>query len=114
MIPASLVWQLEQALRIVPSVRRTTASKLIARKRPRLYPIYDAVVGNVLGTERAYLEPTRRALRADGRRLHTRLLSLRAAAGLDGTVPAVRVLDMIAWMHGKNSGVRRADPVAGR
>lgn len=56
MIPASLVWQLEQALRTVPSVGRTTASKLIARKRPRLYPIYDAVVGNVLGTERAYLE----------------------------------------------------------
>ncbi|UTT46989.1 DUF6308 family protein [Rhodococcus gordoniae] len=102
MTPASPVWQLEEALRTVPSVGRTTASKLIARKRPRLYPIYDAVVADVLRTERAYLEPTRSALRANDCRLHTRLLALRNAAGLDNTVSAVRVLDMIAWMHGKN------------
>lgn len=107
MTPASPVWQLEEALRTVPSVGRTTASKLIARKRPRLYPIYDSVVAQVLRTERAYLEPTRSALRADGLRLHTRLLALRDAAGLENTVPAVRVLDMIAWMHGKS---RRGHP----
>jgi hypothetical protein len=106
MTPASPVWQLEEALRTVPSVGRTTASKLIARKRPRLYPIYDAVVADVLRTERAYLEPTRSTLRANDCRLHTRLLSLRNAAGLDNTVSAVRVLDMIAWMHGKNRRAR--------
>ncbi|QOW00163.1 DUF6308 family protein [Rhodococcus pyridinivorans] len=107
MTPTSPVWQLEEALRTVPSVGRTTASKLIARKRPRLYPIYDTVVADVLRTERAYLEPTRSALRADGRRLHTRLLAIRDTAGLESTISAVRVLDMIAWMHGKN---RRAHP----
>ncbi|MFZ3391673.1 DUF6308 family protein [Rhodococcus sp. 7Tela_A2] len=114
MTPASPVWRLDEALRTVPSVGRTTASKLIARKRPRLYPIYDSVVADVLRTERAYLEPTRRALRADGSQLHTRLLALRDAAGLESTVPTVRVLDMIAWMHGKNRRAHLPGPAGHR
>ncbi|ANS31121.1 hypothetical protein R1CP_32490 [Rhodococcus opacus] len=78
------------------------ATKLIARKRPRLYPIWDSVVSQVLGTERAHLNPVREALRADAGALHRRLLSIREEAGLPEEISALRVFDVIAWMDGKN------------
>lgn len=97
--PESPVWRLEAALREIHGVGRTMASKLIARKRPRLFPIYDDVVGRELGTKAAHLEPVRVALR-DGE-LHARLQDLRDRAGLDEVVPTVRILDVLAWMQGK-------------
>ncbi|MFV9459969.1 DUF6308 family protein [Rhodococcus sp. NM-2] len=81
------------------------ATKLIARKRPRLYPIWDSVVGAVLGTERSHLNPVREARRADDGALHRRLLSIRKAAGLPEEISALRVFDVIAWMNGKNRGL---------
>lgn len=101
MTPDSPAWQLETALREIHGVGRTVASKLIARKRPRLYPVYDEVVGRQLGTKAAHLEPMRLALRHDGGALHHRLLGLRERAGLDEQVPALRILDVLAWMQGK-------------
>jgi len=97
--PESPVCRLETALREIHGVGRTMASKLIARKRPRLYPIYDDVIGRELGTKAAHLEPVREAL-CDGE-LHVRLLDLRVRAGLDDAIPAIRVLDVLAWMQGK-------------
>ena len=69
----------------LPGIAQTKATKLIARKRPRLYPIWDSVVSQVLGTARAHLNPVREALRADDGALHHRLLSIR------GGVPMVFV-----------------------
>ncbi|ORI12673.1 DUF6308 family protein [Rhodococcus sp. 1168] len=101
MTAESPAWQLENALREIHGIGRTIASKLIARKRPRLYPIYDEVVGRQLGTKSAHLEPIRLALRHDDGALHHRLLDLRDRASLDDSVPALRVLDVLAWMQGK-------------
>ncbi|CAM2953924.1 DUF6308 domain-containing protein [Prescottella defluvii] len=92
-------WRLETALWTVPSIGRTVASKLIARKRPRLYPIYDRVIGEVLGTKKAHLNPIREALRDNDRELHHRLVALRERAELPDTIPAIRVLDVLAWMQ---------------
>lgn len=92
-------WQLETLLRTIPSIGRTVASKLIARKRPRLYPIYDRVVGEVLDTKQAHLDPVRKALRNNDRELHRRLVALRERAGLPDMISAVRVLDVLAWMQ---------------
>ncbi|MFC9907005.1 DUF6308 family protein [Rhodococcus sp. NPDC127593] len=89
----------------MPGIGQTKATKLIARKRPRLYPIWDSVVSQVLGTERSHLNPVREALRADGGALHHRLLSLREEAGLPEEISALRVFDVIAWMDGKNRGL---------
>ncbi|WP_257016373.1 DUF6308 family protein [Rhodococcus sp. ACS1] len=89
----------------MPGIGQTKATKLIARKRPRLYPIWDSVVSQVLGTERAHLNPVREALRADDRALHHRLLSIREEAGLPEEISALRVFDVIAWMDGKNRGL---------
>ncbi|WP_368680428.1 DUF6308 family protein (plasmid) [Rhodococcus opacus] len=86
----------------MPGIGQTKATKLIARKRPRLYPIGDSVVSQVLGTERAHLNPVREALRADDAALHRRLLSIRKEAGLPDEISALRVFDVIAWMDGKN------------
>lgn len=100
--PASPVCRLEAALWTVPSIGRTVASKLIARKRPRLFPIYDRVIGEVLDTKQAHLEPVRTALRADDGTLQRRLVSLREQAGLDEAIPALRILTVLAWMQLKS------------
>ncbi|WP_460968424.1 DUF6308 family protein [Pedococcus soli] len=97
-------WQLETALRELPDVGRTIASKLMARKRPRLVPIYDKVLRQVMGLEKSHWAPLNTALRADGQALHHRLLALRDEAGLPETVSPLRVLDVIAWRDGKNLG----------
>jgi len=44
-------WKLWNHLRDFSDVGRTKTSKLMARKRPRLIPIYDSVVGKALGIE---------------------------------------------------------------
>jgi Family of unknown function (DUF6308) len=41
-------WELDRELTCLPDVGPTLASKLIARKRPRLVPVYDSVVRKVL------------------------------------------------------------------
>jgi Family of unknown function (DUF6308) len=91
-------WELMYELQALPGVGPTIASKLLARKRPRLRPIYDSVVATVTDTHAQLWEPLRLALRADDLDLHRRLLRLHAAAGLPADVSALRVLDVIAWL----------------
>ncbi|WP_283295010.1 DUF6308 family protein [Rhodococcus sp. IEGM 1351] len=69
---------------------------------PRQLSTLHSVVSQVLGTERAHLNPVREALRADDGALHRRLLSIRKEAGLPEEISALRVFDVIAWMDGKN------------
>lgn len=97
-------WVLQNALQQLPDVGVVTGSKLFARKRPRLRPVYDSVVADVLGTRQQHWEPIRRALRQDGGALQRRLVQLREAAHLPAAVTALRVLDVIAWMEGKDRG----------
>ncbi|CCQ18094.1 putative uncharacterized protein [Rhodococcus sp. AW25M09] len=101
--PDAPILLLEDELRTVTDVGRTIATKLMARKRPRLVPIYDVVVGRVLNTEKVHRDPIREVLRADGGALHTRLLKIRAAAALPDDISALRVLDVISWMYGKSA-----------
>jgi hypothetical protein len=94
---------LEQELRSIHDIGRTKATKLMARKRPRLVPIYDVVIGRVLNTKMLHREPIRELLRADSGALHTRLEVIRSKAGLPEEIGALRVLDVISWMHGKSN-----------
>ena len=100
--PDSPAWVLEDALRGLPGIGRTIASKLMARKRPRLVPIYDKVLRRVMGLEEGQWVPLNLALRADGQALQKRLLGLRDAADVPAAVSALRVLDVIAWRDGTN------------
>jgi hypothetical protein len=103
--PAS---RLYRAVRALPGVGRTIGTKLLARKRPRLVPIYDSVVARVNGIAHFHWEPLRQTLRADD--LHPRLLELRERAGLGPEVSALRVLDVVTWMEGKSAGMRPTEP----
>ncbi|QHE72564.1 DUF6308 family protein [Rhodococcus sp. WAY2] len=86
------------------AVSRVAASWIIDMPipPPPNAPGWDSVVSQVLGTERAHLNPVREALRADDAALHRRLLSIREEAGLPEEISALRVFDVIAWMDGKN------------
>ncbi|WP_460446755.1 DUF6308 family protein [Angustibacter aerolatus] len=93
-------WQLFRHLDGIPGIGRTKASKLMARKRPRLVPIYDRVVGRVTATKCSQWAPLRAALQQDDFALVQRLRRLRRLAGLSPRVTVLRVLDVIAWMDG--------------
>jgi hypothetical protein len=108
-------WRLWQKLIALPDVGPTRASKLYARKRPRLRPIYDSVVAKVIGMQSVW-EPLRAELQADAG-LHPRLLVLREQAQLPAEVSALRVFDVLAWMEGTYAHncpfAGRADPPVG-
>ncbi|OKJ79429.1 hypothetical protein AMK32_31685 [Streptomyces sp. CB01883] len=81
------------------------AGKLLARKRPRLLPVYDRVVRCALGRPRpSFWLALHAALRADGRALHRQLLELRQVAGVPETVSALRVCDVAVWMGHRAEG----------
>lgn len=88
----------------------TATSKLMARKRPALVPIYDSVVSkqtgfsNDAGTWRAWHE----AFALDTAFVD-RLRSLRSSVGLDD-ISLLRILDVVLWMDG-SQGVRGAEIV---
>jgi hypothetical protein len=94
-------WKLMAELRKLDHVGATTASKLVARKRPRLRPVYDSVVAAVTDSTKGLWEPLRIELRKDNKALHRRLLALKAQADLPTEVSALRVFDVIAWMEGQ-------------
>jgi len=56
-------WRLMEALRNLPDVGPTIASKLFARKRPRLRPIYDSVVERYLSADKYQWDEVRAVLR---------------------------------------------------
>lgn len=95
-------WTLMSELQALPDIGPVTASKLFARKRPKLRPIYDDVVAAVTGS-RVLWKPLYAALQTDD--LHTRLLRLGSQAGLGEHVSALRIFDVIAWREGKDKGL---------
>lgn len=103
--PAYGLWDEVIALR---GVGPTKASKLLARKRPRLIPIVDSVVRNTFGLTEG--QDSWVALRAalQDRQLRNDIEALRPP-GLASTVTTLRLLDAAAWM--RNSGSRNAKRV---
>lgn len=81
------------------------AGKLLARKRPRLLPVYDKVVRCALGRPRpSFWLALYAALREDDRALHRQLLALRQVAGVPEAVSALRVCDVAVWMGHRAEG----------
>lgn len=99
--PCWPAWRLYKAVDDIKGIDRTIASKLLARKRPRLLPVWDKYIGKVTGCTGQHWEPLRQALRADDRALHRRLVRLHEAAKLPAEVSPLRVLDVICWLQGK-------------
>jgi Family of unknown function (DUF6308) len=84
----------------VHGVGPVIAGKLLARKRPHLVPVVDAVVVRVLGPQPGgYWRAIRAALADDERRV--RLTSLRPE--VEGRLSILRMLDILLWMYGSES-----------
>lgn len=95
-------WRLYHWLIAVPHLGRTTVTKLIARKRPRLIPIFDTEINRVLGLNNgAHWAPLAAELQSRNRQVHNRLVELHASAQLAPEVSPLRVLDVLAWRVGK-------------
>ncbi|MEJ5943678.1 DUF6308 family protein [Pseudokineococcus basanitobsidens] len=94
--------QLFHALDALDGVGPTRATKLIARKRPRLRPVWDGVVARHLGVGSSYVEPLRQRLREADRALHRRLVRLGEEAELVGVSP-LRVFDVVTWLEARES-----------
>ncbi|WP_256106987.1 DUF6308 family protein [Streptomyces sp. ODS05-4] len=92
--PAEEAWALLEQRKHIGWV---TAGKLLARKRPRLLPVYDQVVRCAVGRPGGFWLALRDALRADDLALHHALTALRRRAELPETVSALRVLDVVLW-----------------
>lgn len=103
--PAQELWDL---LTSKPSPKRnasykwgigpTTASKIMARKRPNLIPITDERVGDLVGRKGDYWRQWYMAL-TDSSRLPERLQQIKENAEIGQDPSLLRVLDVILWMH---------------
>lgn len=99
---SSAAAELWRCLKALPGVGWVTASKLMARKRPRLLPVYDSVVKAALQPdERSFWLPLRLELQ-DGT-LVERLRYVREDAGLSERIPLLRVLDVAIWMRNRRA-----------
>lgn len=95
-------------LREVDGVGRTIASKLLARKRPALLPVWDTRVSTILGSAdvdndwlvmQSVFRAHKPALTALRRELATRLPDVERVSALT----ELRVLDIVLWMSGEPS-----------
>ncbi|MCC5952048.1 MAG: hypothetical protein JJU45_08120 [Acidimicrobiia bacterium] len=97
--PADAAWR---ALDEIVGVGWVTAGKLLARKRPRLVPVYDTVVRDALGLEGGWWVLLRRAL-TESSDVVDRLRQLQLDAGIGTDISLLRVLDVTIWMAEQGS-----------
>lgn len=106
---ATELWRLLDGL---PYVGATKASKLMARKRPRLIPVYDSIVGSTIATADRYWDVFAEFLRVDHNR--ERIDAMRPEGLTEDELPALRILDTLIWMrHSRSRNAKRARTNAG-
>jgi hypothetical protein len=106
--PAWLLWN---ELRRTPKTRwdvgATTASKIMARKRPHLIPIWDKVIGAVVGKDTSedqwlnwhnlfMVDPD----------LAGRLARIHKLSTVPTPISELRIMDAILWRYGKDQGIK--------
>ncbi|QIK83168.1 DUF6308 family protein [Sanguibacter sp. HDW7] len=99
--PEEALQSLWQLLRDIPGMGPTSASKLMARKRPRLVPIYDSVVAQALGmrSARGHWEMMHTLLLSeiDGETVHEHLSRLSEGVAGAELVTPLRAFDIVTW-----------------
>jgi Family of unknown function (DUF6308) len=88
----SPTWILWRELARVHQVGEPTASKLLARKRPRLVPVYEPVVAEALGDPYDWWAAYHAALQHG--LLRDRLEEIRAQSNVGSDISLLRVLDV--------------------
>lgn len=98
--PGSQLWRL---LRDINGVGTTITSKLLARKRPLLFPIHDSVVGRIVHHEDTvgFWNAMRETVLANDGELYKRAETIRNDAGLGEEITPLRVIDVVLWKVGK-------------
>jgi hypothetical protein len=95
--PANQLWELLGSMK---GMGRTTRSKLMARKRPHLIPVWDSVIGEAMGTRDDHWRWTHEIATEHA---HT-LAAIRREAGVASGVSLLRILDVTLWMRGAGAG----------
>ncbi|MFC7531672.1 DUF6308 family protein [Actinoplanes sp. GCM10030250] len=73
------------------------AGKLLARKRPKLIPVYDSIVSCQFGAPKNVWMKLHHQLAQNDGSLRAALATARAAVGLDHEVSVLRSLDVVLW-----------------
>lgn len=90
--PSSAAHDLHSELQELPGIGWVIASKLMARKRPALVPVYDQVVRDGVGAPKSWWAVVADLWETD---VPARLAQLREAAQVEATL--LRVMDVILW-----------------
>jgi hypothetical protein len=98
----SPAWQLWMLLDDIPGIGGTRASKLMARKRPRLFPIVDSVIKQHLKLGNMNAWTALREVLSDGA-LRRHIDNLAPAANRHAPPTTLRLLDVLTWMRYSNS-----------
>lgn len=102
--PAWQLWDLLRGKDLAKGwgIGPTKASKLLARKRPRLIPIWDSVVKKETGLKNSLTQWSdwHEVLTQDGGMLVRHLDEVQGRAGLPHGVSGLRAMDVVLWMHG--------------
>lgn len=101
-------WRADAAIRAVSGLGPTKVSKLLARKRPQLFPIFDSVVGSALGfpkdDDTGWWEYCWSLFNDDDSQpLLDRLHALKAGADLPAEVSLLRVFDVAIWTQAREA-----------
>lgn len=95
----------------------TTASKILARKRPRLLPIFDTVIRDLVGEQNTRDQWRNwHTILTAGTGLPERLEHIHQLSTVEQPLPHLRIMDVVLWMQGKEQGFvggrSRKKPVA--
>ena len=92
--PAEEMWQ---RLRSLKGIGRTKTSKLLARKRPHLIPVYDRVVDRALGLRSSPDGWSYFRTQLNRPQLVDAIRGLRESAQVPAAVSDLRLLDVAIW-----------------
>jgi hypothetical protein len=98
--PAEELWKLLEGQ---VGIGWVTAGKLLARKRPSLIPVYDEIVRCAFGRPKKFWLALREGLLREDGKLASELADLQSRAQVPQEVTLLRVLDVVVWMHHRNS-----------
>jgi hypothetical protein len=94
---ADQVWRLLNNRNEKTGIGWVIAGKLLARKRPKLIPVYDSIVRCQFGAPKHVWLKLHHALADDDGELRAALAEVRATVGVDDKVSILRTLDVVLW-----------------
>jgi hypothetical protein len=105
--PAALLWkELRRTKDNRWGIGATTASKIMARKRPHLIPIWDEVIGQVIGVDSSKGQWMNwHRLLTDGSGLPERLAEIHRLSEVELPLSELRIMDVVLWRYGKDQGL---------